>query len=168
MRLHRRTLEPHAADRDRGAALVVAIGFMVMIGAMAAGLTSMVTSGVGNRIALDEIRDRQYAADGAVELEVAAMRSAVGAASAVCGDVHASEHTINGVAVRVDATLNCVAVAGDDGLPVRQYVGTFDACEDTGRACSDTDVVVRALVGFETDVAGALVTTTVRGWSVQR
>jgi hypothetical protein len=154
------------ADRDRGAALVVAIGFMVMIGAMAAGLTSMVTSGVGNRIALDEIRDRQYAADGAVEIEVAAMRSAVGAASARCGDARTSEHTINGVTVRVDARLSCVAVAAGDGLPVRQYVGAFDACEDEGRPCTDADVVVRALVGFETDAAGSNVTTSVRGWSV--
>ena len=95
-----RTPEP---SRDRGAALIIAIGFVVMIGAIAAGLTSMVTSGIGNRIALERLRDRQYAADGAIEVAVATMRISLDAGTATCGDAWAESANLNGVDIRVES-----------------------------------------------------------------
>ena len=143
-------------DRDRGAALIVAIAFMVAIGAMSAGLAAMVTSGISNRIALEQIRDRQYAADGAIEDAVADMRTYLAAASSraatplmlvVAPDRRAGPG-------RRDRSRG-VAGAGVDGLPVRQPVVRFDACVDDGPPCDDRTVVVRSLVGFELDRTGA-------------
>jgi hypothetical protein len=162
------TPDDRYADRDRGAALVVAIGFMVMIGAMAAGLTAMVTSGVGNRMALDDIRDRQYAADGAVEQAVASMRAGIAAGTVACAGTATTRATLNSVPARVDATAGCVAVTGSDGLPVRQFVGRFSACVDSGQPCAATTAIVSATVAYQLDASGQLVTTSVRSWSVLR
>jgi hypothetical protein len=140
---------------------------MVMIGAMAAGLTSMVTSGVGNRIALEELRDRQYAADGAVEAAIAEMRVAIEAGRLGCGDTWATKSSLNELGVLVEAEVDCVAVAGPDQLPVRQYVGRFFACPDPIAGCTADDATVQALVGFETDAKGRVLDTAVRSWSVR-
>ena len=158
---------PAPAGRDRGAALPVAVGFTVMIGAMAAGLTSMVTSGIEQRVALGEIRDRQYAADGAVEQAIAELRTSIDAGHAACGDHWSTTAELNGVVILVDAETDCVATAGADLLPVRQFVGRFTACERTGVACSERTAVVRALVGFETGASGLVLDTAVRSWSVE-
>ena len=157
-----------AHTRDRGAALIIAIGFVVMIGAIAAGLTSMVTSGVGNRAALVTIRDRQYAADGAIEDAIAAMRSAIDLGKVSCGDSSAELASINGVDIRVERMATCGAVRGADGLPVVQMSGSFVACQDGGVLCADDELIVRALVAFEVDAAGLVVGTSVRSWSVLR
>ena len=69
---------------DRGATLIIAIGFVVMIGAIAAGLSSLVVSAMGDRFILAELRDRQYAADGAIELAVAHVRSLDAAHGGTC------------------------------------------------------------------------------------
>lgn len=157
------------SSRDRGAALIVAIGFVVMIGMMGAGLTSMITSGVGNRIALEEIRDVQYAADGAVEETIATIRAGVDAATIGCDTAVAPGHlALNGVAIRVDASVLCGAVRGADGLPVVQVNATFRACVDAGVACAGDAVVVHALVGFERDPSGDVARSNVRSWSVLR
>lgn len=139
-----------------------------MIGAMAAGLTSMIISGVGNRVALDDIRDRQYAADGAVEQAVATMRAGAAAGTVACGATSTSRATLNGIAIRVDATAGCVAVTGTDGLPVRQVVGRFVACTDSASACTAGTSTVSATVAFPLDASGRGSTSTVRAWSVLR
>jgi hypothetical protein len=157
-----------APARDRGAALIIAIGFVVMIGAIAAGLTAMVTSGVGNRAALEQIRDRQYAADGAVEDAVAETRVLLDVGKFTCGDASAGSTRMNDVDVRVELVVTCTAVLGDDGFPVVQMSGAFVACEDRRTACEAADVVVRTLVAFETDAGGRVVGTSVRSWSVLR
>ena len=160
-----RTLD---VSRDRGAALIIAIGFVVMIGAIAAGLTSMVTSGVGNRIALERLRDRQYAADGAIEDAVATMHVSLDAGRVTCGDAWAQSANLNGVDIRVESAVTCNAVLAGDGFPVVQTSGSFVACDDRRAACDDREIVVRALVAFEADSAGRVVGTSVRSWSVLR
>lgn len=153
---------------DRGAALIVAIAFMVMIGAVAAGLSSMVTSGVANRIALDELRDRQYAADGAVETAVVAMRSAIDAAAVGCGSARTDRSELDGIRVRVDSQATCVAVVAADGLPVRRIVGDFHACVDDAAICTPERSIVSARLTFELDARGIVVSTSVTSWSVLR
>lgn len=153
---------------DRGAALVVAIGFVVMIGMIGAGLTSMITSGVGNRAQLEEVRDRQYAADGAIETEIAAMVNELPDGSVACGDTRSSTVIANGLAIRVEAFVTCGAVRGDSGAPEVQRSTVFTACVDPGGPCPAADVMVRALVGFEQASNGAVLHTSVHSWSVLR
>ena len=57
-----RRRQPH---EDRGAALLIAIGFVMMVSTIAGGLAAMITSGVGNRVSLEQIgrascRERVY------------------------------------------------------------------------------------------------------------
>ena len=61
---------------ERGAALILAIAFMVIIGATAGATLAMVTSGLHNRRTLDTVHDREYAADAAVEYTIAAVHRA--------------------------------------------------------------------------------------------
>ncbi|MEZ5249417.1 MAG: hypothetical protein R2713_09470 [Ilumatobacteraceae bacterium] len=65
---------PRDPDRDRGASLIMAIGFVVLVGSIAAGLSGLVTSSSTNRIALGQVRDLQYAADGAIEEAITEVR----------------------------------------------------------------------------------------------
>ena len=63
-------------SHDAGAVLILAIGFVVLIGAIGAALIGIVGSSVGSGRALDEVRVRQYAAEGAVEAAIGLVRSA--------------------------------------------------------------------------------------------
>jgi Tfp pilus assembly protein PilX len=157
-----------ANHRDRGAALVVAVAFVLMIGTIMAGLTSMVTSGLDNRIALEELRDRQYAADGAVEAAIASTRAAIDRDEVRCDDVTTSTATVNGVAVRVETLVICDTAVGSTGLPITQVSSVYTACGDRGTACTEDDVILRALVGFEVGGDGAVVHVPVHSWSVSR
>ncbi len=157
----------HVAD-DRGAALIVAIGFVVMISMIGAGLTAMVTSEVGNRALLESVRNRQYAADGAVEQAIATLIDDLANGTAGCGLERATQTSANSVDIRVETLVTCGAITGPDGLPEAQVSGVFSACVESGRACAADDVVVRAFVGFEQDLDGAVLSTSVHSWSVLR
>lgn len=60
---------------ERGAALVLAIAFMLVIGGIASSLLPAIISGVNGRTVLDRARNREYAADGAIELAIAQVRA---------------------------------------------------------------------------------------------
>lgn len=155
--------------RDRGAALIVAVGFVVMIGAISAGLASLVTSSMNNRITLTQLRDRQYAADGAVEVAIAEVRSLGTGLAASCGGVGGStSSTLNDVAIRVDWHDACGAVRGSDGTIVAQRNVIFAACVDEGMVCTEDRVLVRAQVNFEQGATGDVTSTFVQSWSVNR
>ncbi len=152
---------------DRGASLIMAIGFMVLIGAIAAGLSSLVTSSNYNRLSLDIVRDRQYAADGAVEEAVTAVRfldrSSDGSCEASAGS---STSDLNQLKIRVDWENVCGVVRTVAGELVAQRNVVFSACVDTGDACRDGDVIVRAQVNFEQADTGEVTRTWVQSWSV--
>lgn len=156
------------AERDSGAALIVAIGFVVMISMIAAGLTAMVTSGVGNRAILESVRNRQYAADGAVEEAIATLVDELATDGVACGLERAQRTNANAMDIRVETLVTCGAVSGQDGLPEVQLSGVFSACPETGRQCAPEDVIVRAFVGFELDSDGSPLNTSVHSWSVLR
>lgn len=156
------------AERDPGAALIVAIGFVVMISMIAAGLTAMVTSGVGNRAILESVRNRQYAADGAVEEAIATLVDDLATSGVACGFERAQRTNANSIDIRVETLVTCGAVSGPDGLPEVQLSGVFSACPETGRDCAPDDVIVRAFVGFELDGDGSPLHTSVHSWSVLR
>ena len=67
---------PGHRHEDRGAALILAVAFVVMFGSIGAGLAALVTSSVNNRGSLESVRDRQYAADGAIEDAIVQVRLA--------------------------------------------------------------------------------------------
>jgi hypothetical protein len=151
------------APGDRGAALILAIGFVVMIGAICAGLAALVTSSLGNRVSLEALRDRQYAAESAVEEAITSIRLTDRTTPPVCGFTSA----LNGVAVRVDCAdaYGVVADPGNDVLGQRNVI--FWACVDTGAPCATERALVRAVVNFEQRYAGAVTMTYVQSWSVQ-
>ena len=156
-------------DSDRGAALIIAIGFVLMIGAITAGLSSLVTSSMNNRISLQAVRDREYAADGAVEDAVVDVRGRMDAGTIACSDTGGSTtSTVNGVAIRVDWQPACEALLGTEGLVVVQHNVVFGACLDVGVDCLAADIIIRAQVNFQRDASGIVSHTFVQSWSVDR
>jgi Na+-translocating ferredoxin:NAD+ oxidoreductase RnfG subunit len=155
------------STRDRGASLVMAIGFVVLIGSIAAGLSGLVTSSTNNRLTLTEVRDRQYAADGAIEEAITAVRSldrtTSGACSASAGN---RTTTINGYTVRVDWQNVCGVVRTVTGELVAQRNVVFSACVDSGVACPEPGVILRAQVNFQQAATGLVTRTWVQSWSV--
>lgn len=158
---------PVPVDRDRGATLIMAIGFMVLIGAIAAGLSSLVTSSNYHRLTLDVVRDRQYAADGAIEEAITSVRfldrSSDGSCEATAGN---SVTAINDLKIRVDWENVCGVVRTVSGELVAQRNVVFSACVDTGVACPERSVIVRAQVNFEQADSGEVTRTWVQSWSV--
>jgi hypothetical protein len=155
--------------RDAGASLIMAIAFVVMIGAISAGLAGLVASSLNNRVNLELVRDRQYAADGAIEQAIAQVRGEVGPPLTRCAsDGSIVDATLNDIAIRVDWLHACGVVRASDGTVVAQRNVTFSACVDTGAPCLDFDVIIRAQVNFEQAGSSAADATYVQSWSVNR
>jgi hypothetical protein len=155
------------AERDRGASLVMAVGFVVLIGSIAAGLSSLIASSTNNRVTLASVRDRQYAADGAIEEAITSVRFLDRDAEGSCGaSAGAHTTTINDLDVRVDWQNVCGVVRTSTGELVAQRNVVFSACVDRGDTCREDDVVVRAQVNFEQAATGEVTRTWVQSWSV--
>jgi hypothetical protein len=153
--------------RDRGAALVIAIAFVVMIGAIGAGLAGMVTSSANNRVTLQVLRNREYAADGAIQAAIAEVRGLARDAAASCSTTAGtSSSTVNGMVMHVDWAAACTVVRSSDGTVVSQRNIVFTACESTGAPCAPGAVVIRAQVNFRDDPSGLVTGTAVQSWSV--
>jgi hypothetical protein len=146
----------------------MAIGFVVMIGAISAGLAGLVTSSLNNRGNLELVRDRQYAADGAIEEAISQVRSGLAPTPAPCASSGSIVDMLNDVTIRVDWRHVCGVVRGADGAIVAQRNVVFAACVDTATECSDGDVIIRAQVNFEQDASSAVTATYVQSWSVNR
>lgn len=160
---------PRREHEDRGAALLLAVGLVVMIGAIAGGLAGLATSGVNNRVTLEQVRDREYAADGAIENAISQVRLLTCASTS--GSI--TDASMNSVSIRVDWANACGAVQSTDGSVVSQRNVMFLACLNTGSPCSDTavpavPVIIRAQVNFEQALVGAVTKTYVQSWSVNR
>jgi hypothetical protein len=154
-------------DRDRGASLVMAVGFVVLVGSIAAGLAGLITSSNLNRVSLASVRDRQYAADGAIEEAITAVRALDRAGDGSCdSDQGFSTSDLNGHPIHVDWEYACGAVRTAAGELVAQRNVIFSACDDVGRACADSEVIVRAQVNFEQAATGEVTRTWVQSWSV--
>ena len=165
-----RTRSARTQDRDAGASLILAIAFVVMIGAISAGLASLVTSSLNNRVSLELVRDRQYAADGAIEEAISQLRLAPGPPLTACAsaDGFVIDGDLNGIDIRVDRQNVCGVVRGSDGTVVTQRNVIFSACLDPGVKCPDADIIIRAQVNFEQATPGVVTKTFVQSWSVNR
>jgi Tfp pilus assembly protein PilX len=158
-------------DSERGAVLVLTIVVMVVIGLISAGLLAIITSGVQQRTTLDTARNREYAADAAIETAIARVRgitTAPGVGLTPCAQNGPDYTTLNGVSIRVDCT-NAPAVT-TLGLLERDVV--FTACVDASPsvACTDATAVIRAQVSFQTVSSGSttIARTYVQSWSVNK
>ncbi len=164
------------ARDDRGAALVFAIVFMVVIGALVGASLSMIASGLNNRTTLDAVRDRQYAADAGVEAAIADARPHVTTwanasydappldaiqtflTSAQCGTFPARPRLNN-----VDIQVTCSPAPA-------LHTGYFEFNVIFSAVCTNcpsTPLIVRAQVNFDFDVPSRTVKSTyVQSWSV--
>ncbi len=157
------------ADRaaDRGSSLIITIGFVLMIGSIAGGLAGLVTSSMNNRITLVQQRDRQYAADAAVEEAITVVRQMQQNTGEACEEATGTNSSkLNNFAIRVDWSNACTMVRGADGAVVAQRNVIFVACPDSGEVCAEQAIVVRAQVNFEQGLGGAVRHTSVQSWSV--
>jgi hypothetical protein len=149
---------------ERGASLMLVIAFMVLAGTVAAAVISTSTSGIQQRVVLDQARDRQYAADAAIETTVAAARGLSG----TCPPPPPTSFPLNHLNVHVDCRSNPAVIVGH-GIPKLQKNLIFVACLTPGTAygpsCTSTNVVINAQVNFQGTAPGP-VTTYVQAWSV--
>lgn len=158
-------------EGERGAALLLAIGFMMAVGAICAGLLAFISTSVGARPQLDHVRNRQYAADAAIELAIANVRTLAAPAEMPCADAltaqNAGPFTLNGVAIHVSCE-DARDYAFGVGVILLQRNVIFTACEATASPCSATNAVIRAQVNYETIPGSPLLVTRtyIQSWSV--
>jgi hypothetical protein len=163
---------------ERGAALVLAIVFMLVLGSISAAGLSLLASGLHSRVGLDVVRNRQYAADAGVEAAIVAARPAVTtwatdtyAAYAVdpqtAGNAFLSSAGCGGART---SSLNSVKITVDCFPAPALHAGYFEfnvifsaACTN----CSTSTPIVHAQINYDFDVQGGTVKSTyVQSWSV--
>jgi hypothetical protein len=160
----------------------MALGFVLAIGIIGGGLASVAASGLSNRATLVTLRNRQYAADGAIDQAISAARAPTRTCAlleAASGADGPTLSTMNGVAIRVDWVNACgilqsgdrsanATAASSAGTVVTQRNVLFSACVDTGTACAPANVIIRAQVNFEQVGSGTVTNTYVQSWSVNQ
>jgi hypothetical protein len=162
------TDHPRRMQGERGAALILAIAFMIVIGGISAAAVATTTSGVQDRVALDRARNREYAADGAVERSIASVR----ANHAAC--VADPAFTVNTVSGTINIHVDCTsepAVIGAAGLNVVQNDIIFTAClvsDVSGGLCPAATAIINAQINFQGTGTADQVKTFVQSWSVNR
>ena len=164
---------------ERGASLVLAIAFLVVAGAIGAGLTASVTSGINDATVLALARNRDYAAEGAIDYAIVDVQQGklgadgTGPVSpltsiglSLCGP-YSKTLTLRGsqtIGIRVDCT-PAPEITAD--LAARNNV-IFVACVDTGPPCDDTTAIIRAEINYQVSGTPPAVTSThVQTWSVK-
>lgn len=157
---------------ERGASLILAIAFMLVIGGIGGAVIGAVNSGTNARNVLDSVRDRQYAADAAIEKSIATVRASTDppATLADCGGPwdYGNPNAVNNVPIHVDCRpVPAVTITGHI-----QHNDLFTACVGgVGDTCgtSDHPVVIRAQVNFQTIGSGTnfvITRTWIQSWSV--
>jgi hypothetical protein len=153
---------------ERGASLILAIAFMVVVGGISAAVLATTTSGLQDRAALDQARNREYAADGAIETTVVAARALSGACPSTTGTLV----TLNQIKIHVDCSSAPAVVPGPAGPLSQGDAVSFVACvaqgSGVGTRCTlstGTDPpIITAQVNFQG--TAPTVTTFVQAWSV--
>lgn len=172
---------------ERGTSLILAIVFMVVVGMISAAVLPAITSSLRVRTTLDNIRDRQYAADGAIEHAIAQIRNPTptppptyrGPALSPCGPSVTNApyyYTVTedgaSIHVRVDCAGEPTLTLGTSGPFLQQNV-LFSACvvatPDVACGGATTPIVIRAQVNFQAVGAGSRLViqrTWIQSWSV--
>jgi hypothetical protein len=152
---------------ERGASLILAIAFMVVVGGVSLATLSYVTSGIGDRKVLDNVRDREYAADGAIQFAISEVRKlgGPGPGMAACNGPYVRE--LNAVEIRVDC-VNAPAMTSD-GFLQRNVI--FTACPNSSSQCNDANAIIRSQVNYQARGANGVLAVTrtwTQSWSVNR
>ncbi|MDP9222735.1 MAG: hypothetical protein M3P18_02570 [Actinomycetota bacterium] len=163
------------ADGERGAALLLALGFVLFVSAVSAGLLSLISTGVGDRTQLDTIRNREYAADSAIETAIALVRTTTGAGPGLappCNGTGSTGHwlsppqSLNGFTIWVDCVNNPTTTGS---LYLQRDVG-FRACLYTGQTgypgCSQSTTIISAQVNYEQPPGSPVTRTYIQSWNV--
>jgi type II secretory pathway pseudopilin PulG len=163
------TPRPRQQHQDSGASLILALGFMLVIGLIGGALAMLVTSGLGDRNTLQKLRNTQYAADGAIELAISQVRLL--SCAVPSGSIPYLDATsLNSIVIRVEWVTDCTGtIQGADGTFLVQRNVTFSACSNALISCDPGKVIIRALVNFQQQVVDGPVTKTyVLSWSVNQ
>jgi hypothetical protein len=165
---------------ERGAALILAIAFMIVIGAIGGAVLSTVSSGVNSRNSLDNLRNREYAADGGIDFAIAEVRKlttgdGVGIVACAPAAGYFAPPALNGIAVRVDCQNSPTVtrgsiVGGVPQAPIFERNVIFSACPfSTSQPCTNANTIVRAQVNFHASGTPLVISgTTVQSWSVNQ
>lgn len=160
------TRYPHSKRDERGVALVLALSFMVLIGVVTSALLSSLITSVSDRAVLDNVRNRQYAADAAVEMDIARVRAlgGNGPALASCGGFH----NYSGLNGQPTMRVECTDIPIGGAFLQRNVV--FTSCINTGATCAANALIVRAQVNYEAaTITSPIITKTyVQSWTVSR
>jgi hypothetical protein len=116
------------------------------------------------------VRDREYAADGAIAEAISDVRDLTEPGLVSCDEPGSSDvyDGMNDFEIRVDWTSACGVVRGAEGTVVARRNVIFAACESTGVACVDAVIIIRAEVNFEQASNGDVTKTYVQSWSVNK
>jgi type II secretory pathway pseudopilin PulG len=150
---------------EEGVALILALSFMVLIGLVTTALLSSIMGAVGSRSELDDVRNRQYAAEAAVEQAIASVRALPSPGTGATCDP--SSRTLNGVAIHVDC--KNIPIPTRTGFTQRNVV--FTSCPGTAASpamCATADTIVRAQVNYESADGTAPTKTYIQSWTVNR
>ena len=163
----------HRRD-ECGAALILAIAFMVVIGAVSAAVLSMLSSGLTSRVALDSARDREYAADGAIQTAISQVYLAANTAHQVPGQPcpAIADHSLDSLTIHTD----CIGAFAVTRQQYGQFNVIFTTCEaknipppPSPQVCPSSSVLIRTQVNFQATGAGAdlhVQRTWIQAWSV--
>jgi len=170
-----RFLRARVRRDERGASLILAIVFMLVAGAIGAGLTTSVSSGVLGSHVLTVARDREYAAEGGINRAIAALRAGSPASIGLigCGPFNYDGLAVEG-STTVDIRVECTPapeVTASPNPSVRHNV-ILVACEAVGNtACGGTGKsapIIRSQINFQVSAADAVTSTYVQTWSVSK
>jgi type II secretory pathway pseudopilin PulG len=167
MNSRRRLRRPEPAESERGAALLLAIVVLIVIGMISATLLASITSAANGRVILDAARNREYAADAGIETAIANVRQITtppGVGLASCGGPYLS--SLDGVNIRT----TCTNTPTPTTATFLERDVIFTACVDTGAACTNATTIIRAQVNFATTTANTLTIahTYIQSWSVNQ
>jgi Tfp pilus assembly protein PilX len=158
---------------ETGAALILAIAFMVVLGLIGAAMLSSVTSGLNSGAALDQARTGEYAADSAIQYAITQVRLLAdpGPALTPCGPApHPTYYSYTSAdSPPVHIRVNCSNLLQVTRSGFQQRNVVFNACVESGSDCTDTLSIIRAQVNFQTVGTGASLQVTrtwVQSWSV--
>jgi hypothetical protein len=141
----------------------LAIGAVLMVGAISAGLIGAAASSLQNRTTIELLRNREWAADGAIEKAITEVRTRD--CSAATGS---TADTTNLIGIRVDWVTDCAhGVTTSNGAPYPQRNVAFLACLDSFPACTSANAIIRAQVNFDPQTL-PVTKTVVQYWTVNR
>lgn len=154
-------------QQDAGAVLILAIAFVLMVSAIAASLAALIMSSTATGSTLETLRNRQYAADAAVQYAITQVRDTARAEATPCGTT-GYVTTLNGSDIRVDCMNAVSVVGGTDNVVLAQRNIIFLACLDNDVPCTDASTIIRAQVNFQQRYDSTVTKTFIQSWSVNR